>query len=77
MRIRTTLFAVALATTALLGGAGAAAADGLPLFSHASGSGSGVATSPMTGESKGERRATVASELDFTPGGLLSRFMGV
>ncbi|TJZ44601.1 hypothetical protein FCH28_30225 [Streptomyces piniterrae] len=76
MRIRTTLIAVALATTALLGGSGAAAAEDLPLFSQAADSGPGAAGPAVDDDSKGDRAAVAASDLDPTPGGVLSRLMG-
>ncbi|MFF4954501.1 hypothetical protein ACWC2K_11410 [Streptomyces chattanoogensis] len=53
MRIRTTLFAVTLATAALLGGAGAAAADEGP---NSSTPGSDVSDSRMGGDLPSEGR---------------------
>ncbi|TJZ54447.1 hypothetical protein FCH28_15090 [Streptomyces piniterrae] len=71
MRLRTTLFAVALTTAALLGGAGTAAADGFPLMGHRnSGPGEGGARAPV-------QDGPIAAELDPTPGAVVSRLLGM
>ncbi|MFG2287912.1 hypothetical protein ACGFOU_17855 [Streptomyces sp. NPDC048595] len=81
MRIRTTLFAVTLATAALLGGAATAAADTNPDYSTPrSSSGADLYDAPMgrdvTGEgAKGSDGASRRGE-DESPGGLVGRLTG-
>ncbi|UQA91746.1 hypothetical protein [Streptomyces halobius] len=86
MRIRTTLSAVTLATAALLGGAGIAAADHSPGFSSSgtgfgSGSGTGFGED-VSGSSVGKGsqgpggEAGTGSDSSSSPKGLLGTLMG-
>ncbi|MFE0190062.1 hypothetical protein [Streptomyces sp. NPDC058989] len=85
MRIRTTLFAVTLATAALLGGAGTAAADANPDYSTPrSAAGADVSDAPMGKDvvvsgREGGRGSDGASDRkmeDDSPGGLVGRLTG-
>lgn len=88
MRIRTTLFAVTLATAALLGGAGTAAADNDPGFADpGSGFGADFSSAPMGGAVPGTGRDAAGGSdgsgsagremTDESPGGLFGRLMGM
>ncbi|MFI6765188.1 hypothetical protein [Streptomyces sp. NPDC050355] len=77
MRIRTTLFAVTLATAALLGGAGTAAAGNAPDSSNPrSASGADVSDAPMGKDVIAREGASGRDGGDESPGGLVGRLMG-